>query len=717
MAEGTIYTSTNYPDTKSDQLERIILALQGLSDSLGEQAGNSYTKEELDGGQLDDRYYTESEVDALLGNYYTKAQLNGGQLNNLYYTESELNAGQLNNLYYTESEVDALLGNYYTKTASDARYYAKSVTYTRSEIDGFFSLYYTAAQLNAGQLDSRYYTESEVDGFLNNYYTKAQLNAGQLNNIYYTESEVDAFFNNYYSKTVSDSRYVDNQTTSIETGGYWVQRGLIGSGADDAVTQFQVFGDQKVSGNLSLTGSASLFKLGNRLQWSSIGSTGSYLNAAEYAVVQNLASNTSISWVLVPNRGTGGSSDVTLYSTSAQNSALTLHSNGSRDVIFSFGSALRPLDIQLANAAGGGSLSVVNPAMRFFANGDIAVNATVDNGFKWSVTGSGSAGSVLFKGASATSGVLVKYTDVNDLALFTAYNVGRFVWGNVADNGLAMAQFGGDVDVLSNNIYFSQDIKLKSRTGGNVSIGPTTTVTGFGVAIGYNSVATYSGGTEGPIAIGASASATSSNGRAIAIGYSCSVTGNSVAIGREALSSANNELVFGRSDASGLANSFTDVYINGSRARQATTPGTSFTIHGAAAGTGSDVAGGNVTITGGRATGNAIGGDLIWQVSLQGASGSTLQSYSEAFRIKWNSKIILVNGATNTGEQFIINGSFRNNSTIRTGDIGAATSLAFKFGSLKSQAISGLNPTSDVLTAEYLEIEAGGSIKKVALRQ
>ena len=43
---------------------------------------------------FDDRYYTETELDA-------------GQLDNRYYTETELDAGQLDNRYYTETESDA----------------------------------------------------------------------------------------------------------------------------------------------------------------------------------------------------------------------------------------------------------------------------------------------------------------------------------------------------------------------------------------------------------------------------------------------------------------------------------------------------------------------------------------------------------------------------------------------------------------------------------
>ena len=57
----------------------------------------------------DDRYYTETELDAgqLDNRYYTETELDAGQLDNQYYTETELDAGQLDNRYYTETEVDA----------------------------------------------------------------------------------------------------------------------------------------------------------------------------------------------------------------------------------------------------------------------------------------------------------------------------------------------------------------------------------------------------------------------------------------------------------------------------------------------------------------------------------------------------------------------------------------------------------------------------------
>ena len=57
----------------------------------------------------DDRYYTETELDAgqLDNRYYTETELDAGQLDDRYYTEAELDAGQLDNRYYTETEADA----------------------------------------------------------------------------------------------------------------------------------------------------------------------------------------------------------------------------------------------------------------------------------------------------------------------------------------------------------------------------------------------------------------------------------------------------------------------------------------------------------------------------------------------------------------------------------------------------------------------------------
>jgi len=121
--------------------------------------------------QLDDRYYTETELDA-------------GQLDNRYFTETELTSGELDSRYYTETELD--------NGELDSRYY------TETELDNgqLNSLYYTETELDNGQLDSRYYTETELD-------------AGQLDNRYYTETEADNRFVNVTGDTITGNLTVE----------------------------------------------------------------------------------------------------------------------------------------------------------------------------------------------------------------------------------------------------------------------------------------------------------------------------------------------------------------------------------------------------------------------------------------------------------------------------------------------------------------------------
>ncbi len=177
----------------------------------------------LVGHTHDDRYYTESESDNKFAQiihthddrYYTEIELNNGQLDNRYFTETEITTN-----YYTKSDV-------YTKIESDAifapivhihddRYYTES----EMQISGSAQLHWdnitnkpTAYTPSEHNHDDRYYTESETSNLLllksdiththddryfteleitSNYYSKNQLNTGQLDSRYYTESEVDS---------------------------------------------------------------------------------------------------------------------------------------------------------------------------------------------------------------------------------------------------------------------------------------------------------------------------------------------------------------------------------------------------------------------------------------------------------------------------------------------------------------------------------------------
>jgi hypothetical protein len=107
----------------------------------------------------DNRYFTESEITT---NYYTKNQLNTGQLDNRYYTETEadnLLAGKSNvdhtheDLYYEKSYIDQLASMYALNTHNhDERYYQKA------DVD---SVVATKADLNHIH-DERYFTEAEL---------------------------------------------------------------------------------------------------------------------------------------------------------------------------------------------------------------------------------------------------------------------------------------------------------------------------------------------------------------------------------------------------------------------------------------------------------------------------------------------------------------------------------------------------------------------------
>jgi len=120
----------------------------------------------------DNRYYTKTDLDTLVTKYYTKLELDAGQLDNRYFTESEIQSN-----YYTKTDLNS--------GQLDNRYY------TEIELDSRFALYYTSAQLNTGQLDDRYFTETEINTLIDKYYTKVQLDGGQLDNRYYTETEID----------------------------------------------------------------------------------------------------------------------------------------------------------------------------------------------------------------------------------------------------------------------------------------------------------------------------------------------------------------------------------------------------------------------------------------------------------------------------------------------------------------------------------------------
>ncbi len=120
----------------------------------------------------------------------------------------------------------------------------------------------------------------------------------------------------------------------------------------------------------------------------------------------------------------------------------------------------------------------------------------------------------------------------------------------------------------------------------------------------------------GPNSVAAGALATAyDNGSAF--GAYAFANNNSIALGYSAATSAANQLVIGSGSAS-----IQTAYI-GNGVTNATPQGFSLNATG---GSGTNIAGANMTLASGRATGNAAGGNILFQTSDVGSSGSTLQT-------------------------------------------------------------------------------------------
>ena len=81
------------------------------------------------------------------------------------------------------------------------------------------------------------------------------------------------------------------------------------------------------------------------------------------------------------------------------------------------------------------------------------------------------------------------------------------------------------------------------------------------------------------------------------------------------------------------------------------TPGYNIAIHGGdtTAGTTNNIAGGDVSITGGQGKGSGQGGDIIFQVAPAGSSGSTLNSLETALTVAQNKSVTCASTCQSTG--------------------------------------------------------------------
>jgi len=152
----------------------------------------------------------------------------------------------------------------------------------------------------------------------------------------------------------------------------------------------------------------------------------------------------------------------------------------------------------------------------------------------------------------------------------------------------------------------------------------------YNVAVGYRAMRTAA--CEGAVAIGYEAGFAIAT-RNICIGRQAGrdITGsNNIVIGESAgtdttqARTLSNSFIAG-SAASGGSARIDNVYFG--RGAFASAP-SNYTINGTG-GAGTDIAGGNLTIAGGKATGNAVGGSIVFSTSNAGSTGTTLQSLTQ----------------------------------------------------------------------------------------
>lgn len=212
-------------------------------------------------------------------------------------------------------------------------------------------------------------------------------------------------------------------------------------------------------------------------------------------------------------------------------------------------------------------------------------------------------------------------------------------------NGTSAEQFGS-ASVASG---------LQSSAFGNTAIASATNA----CAIGYGTTASQAA------ALAVGSGCTASGGGAFAMGNATSSTGaRSIAIGDNSSATANDAITMGSGTNAnagsvvllyGATSTSTGQFVCGSSTYPllnvffnqgvvASAP-TAWTLNGTG-GSGSNIAGGDIQIAGGKGTGNATPGNILFQTSDVGTSGTTLQTLSTKATIGGASVFTTVIGAT-----------------------------------------------------------------------
>jgi hypothetical protein len=273
------------------------------------------------------------------------------------------------------------------------------------------------------------------------------------------------------------------------------------------------------------------------------------------------------------------------------------------------------------------STSAPNESLAIQNNAGVTVASLSGTGAALFHNSADSTTAFQIQNAAGTNNLLTADTTNNQITLGT--NTNLVLQGPTAyisnDQGWTASESFGEGATVSD--YLATAIGNDAQAGYEATaIGQGATATnngGSSVAIGYSSNAFDQG-----VAIGTGATTTSWFAEAIgdggttaglqgiALGFAATAADNSIAIGASADASTTHSLVFGGSDAAD--GWLRDAYF-GSGITDAVPH--SITIH-ATGGSGSNVAGADLSLAGGIGTGNASGGTINLQVAQPGVSSS-----------------------------------------------------------------------------------------------
>jgi hypothetical protein len=259
---------------------------------------------------------------------------------------------------------------------------------------------------------------------------------------------------------------------------------------------------------------------------------------------------------------------------------------------------------------------------------------------------------------------------------------GHWLFHTTEDNGFP-TQFKGDI-WQAGALFQDKNVNIIPIGGvfgdarinigsGNVVTGHAAVALGSAMRVTAAGVATVGIGWDNTVYDGVGI--LGSTDRGIAIGIGSYAGENAIALGAASHTTANNQFVCGGPDHDyesptapnkPIANVF---FGSGVQRNNLPGPGIPYTINGSGA-FGTDYAGGNITIAGGKGTGSATPGSITFSLANTTSSGSTLQSLFEKARIAGGSGNFLINTSTDNGDKLqVIGNVFANGNQHKMGNL------------------------------------------------